>query len=47
MKTSQKENDSVRQNAHHSTSKRDVNLRKNTGIYFQIGLITLHFCFRI
>ena len=39
MKNSQKSGSSVQQNRMSPTSKHDVNLRKNNGVYFQIGLI--------
>lgn len=39
MKDSQKSGNSVRENRISVTSKHDVNLQKNTIVYFQIGLI--------
>ncbi|MFI8378488.1 energy transducer TonB [Leeuwenhoekiella sp. NPDC079379] len=39
MKESQKREVYTRQSGNHATSKHDVNLRKNSVVYFQIGLI--------
>ncbi|MCC4213431.1 energy transducer TonB [Leeuwenhoekiella parthenopeia] len=40
MSNSQKSESVARQSADRTTSKHDVNLRKNTVVYFQVGLIT-------
>jgi len=40
MSNSQKSESRARQSGDRTTSKHDVNLRKNTVVYFQIGLIT-------
>ncbi len=40
MSKSQQSDSCARQSANRTTSKHDVNLRKNTVVYFQVGLIT-------